>query len=393
MEEHPVPQNVTDFEFHLVGDMTLKQFGYLAGGMVTAYIIFVTLSKSLPLVAYPLVAFFALSGTAFAFLPIQQRPLEHWLAAFLKAVFQPTQMQYKSEVIRKDDPFFRKRLEIYLTSLHNAPMIQTQPTSAFTTLSEAKAVPLPQAPTAPAITQAPTLQPQLTSSPAPKTGGPKPLIQIPIPSLKPSPTPQASLKPVPPNPLPNPDELRKTVDLAKQAQILQTKILETERELERIKAEAAAPGADPKSYTQKFQNVLTGFQRLNQEAQGVSQKLAEVSKIPAPIPLAPPVKAKSIPTLTLTSTPNIINGIVTDAMGNYIEGAIVVAHDKQNLPVRALKTNKLGQFIAATPLQNGSYTLITEKEGLLFDVVELTLDDQVLKPVVISAKKPERSIA
>ncbi|EKD47460.1 MAG: hypothetical protein ACD_66C00049G0001, partial [uncultured bacterium] len=28
MEQHPVPQNVTGFQFKLIGDITLKQFAY-----------------------------------------------------------------------------------------------------------------------------------------------------------------------------------------------------------------------------------------------------------------------------------------------------------------------------------------------------------------------------
>ena len=40
MQQHPVPRNVTGFQFKLVGDMTLKQFGYLAGGVVMGYIAF-----------------------------------------------------------------------------------------------------------------------------------------------------------------------------------------------------------------------------------------------------------------------------------------------------------------------------------------------------------------
>ena len=34
METHPVPQNISSYEFRLVGDMTLKQFLYLAGGIL-----------------------------------------------------------------------------------------------------------------------------------------------------------------------------------------------------------------------------------------------------------------------------------------------------------------------------------------------------------------------
>ena len=80
-------------------------------------------------------------------------------------------------------------------------------------------------------------------------------------------------------------------------------------------------------------------------------------------------------------------GIVTDSLGNYIEGAIVVAHDRQGLPVRALKSNKLGQFVAATPLPNGEYTIMVEKDNLLFDKIGIDLKNEVLPPMLVAAKK------
>ena len=80
-------------------------------------------------------------------------------------------------------------------------------------------------------------------------------------------------------------------------------------------------------------------------------------------------------------------------MGNYVEGAILVTHDKQGLPVRALKTNKLGQFIAATPLSNGVYIISVEKDNLLFDNIEIELREKVIEPLLISAKKAERIIS
>jgi hypothetical protein len=383
MEEHPVPQNVTDFEFHLVGDMTLKQFGYLAGGLVSAYLIFVLFGKSAPVVAYPLIVIFALTGTAFAFFPIQQRPLDHWLGAFLNAIFKPTQLNYKSEFIRKEDPFFKRRLEIYLNQINSSGPLQPEASLPQAPLKPNTAIPgIPGSPT-PAISTKPQPTQPITPS-VPLASPPAPTSTPPLPK-------QPVLNMTSPK---SSEDLQKTVDLAKEAQLIQAKILETERELNKIKVDAAIPGADPARFTSKFQEVLANFQKLNKEAEGVSKKLATISKSQTSqsTPASAPVKARSIPTLTLTAVPNMINGIVTDSLGNYVEGAIVVAHDKQGLPVRALKTNKLGQFIAATPLPKDVYTLNVEKDDLVFDVVEISLDDQALKPIVIAAKKADRSI-
>src|SRR3989344_8188873 len=89
MEQHPVPQNVTTFQFRLIGDMTIKQFGYLAGGVILAYI-----SYKLPLpffFTWPMVIVFALGGFGFAFVPIEERPMDVWVLSFLKSIYSPTE--------------------------------------------------------------------------------------------------------------------------------------------------------------------------------------------------------------------------------------------------------------------------------------------------------------
>src|SRR5438477_142716 len=90
MEAHPVPQNITSFEFHLIGDMTLKQFIYLAVGVSIAYLTFIFFYDASPIAATAIIVISATSGAALAFLPIQDRPLDHWVKAFLKAIYSPT---------------------------------------------------------------------------------------------------------------------------------------------------------------------------------------------------------------------------------------------------------------------------------------------------------------
>jgi hypothetical protein len=112
MEAHPVPQNVTQFEFHLIGNMTMRQFGYLAVGMGLAYVIFILFATTLPYIAYPLIVICASLGAAYAFLPIMDRPLDHWTAAFIKAITKPTMRKYQfTQFIRDQEqqPLLRMR--------------------------------------------------------------------------------------------------------------------------------------------------------------------------------------------------------------------------------------------------------------------------------------------
>lgn len=442
-QAHPIPQNVTNFEFHLVGDMTLKQFAYLAAGIGFAFLVFTTLSTSQPIIAWPIIVISSLLGTAFAFLPIQERPLDHWVGAFFKAIFKPTALKFSSKIIGTQDPLFNRRLSHYLKTYKYAaakehavlgnpnlfPTAISTPAPGATApkpaIKPAQAPPVPQKKQnfidkfkagqtsfVPLSTTQPPIQPQplapkITSAPAQKTAS----NPIPAPPSPPNPPPQTpqplpdinktlseNNEPVIPVSLPQssgeskpsePLDLKKTVELAEEAQKTQAEIVKIENSLAQIKQQAAQPGVDPKTYIENFQDLLTQLQKLNEKASETAKKLAEVSQEQPKAVSAGTVivKAKSIPTLKLTSFPNVISGIVTDSLGNYIEGAIVVAHDKQGLPVRALKSNKLGQFVAATPLPNGEYSITVEKDDLAFDKVSIDLNNEVLPPILVAAKK------
>lgn len=357
MEAHPVPQNVTSFEFHLVGDMTLKQFGYLATGVGIAYLIFLIFGTKFPVLAYPAVAFFALMGVAFAFLPINERPLDHWVKAFFRAIFLPTQRSWEAQTIKKTDPAFSQRLNLTLSRVTPAFSVQENPKLGAISQLAPNVVPM--------VSMAPSLLPQTPPTPPPPTVKEKEV-------------------------LPTNQELHQTVELAKKATEVQAQIVSTENEMEAIRREAAAPGVDPKAFTDQFQKVMTKLEELSQTESQITQAITGLSQ-PAlkvtPKVVVPTIK-RSVPVnLTLTTTPNVINGIVTDTDNNYIEGVIVVTHDRQGLPVRALKTNKLGQFVAATPLPNGNYTISLEKDNLSFGNVEVSLDGKILPPIAIAAQR------
>lgn len=337
MEPHPIPQNVASFQFRLVGDMTLKQFAYLAAGSTLAYIIFVFFAAKYPFLAWPLIIISASAGIAFAFLPVGSRPLDYWLAAFLKTIYSPTKRVWrKNNKIYKEDPLFQSRYVMYLSGLH--PAQASAPSAILASRSE----------------------------------------------------------PPPPSDLPTPEELKKTVDLAKQAQNLQMKIIQTERTLSQIRSEAQKPTPIPIDYSIQVNEILSDLQKLVGEASQIRAQLDAVTEgeqaeaKPAPPPkivkVVIPIKPEP-QQIALTTFPNVISGIVKDASGNYLEGVIAVIYDKEGLPARALKTNKLGQFTGSTPLPNGIYTLELEKESLTFDVLQIELTGGILPALMITAKQ------
>jgi len=132
MEQHPIPRDVTGFQFKLIGMMTLKQFGYVAGGALIGYVFF---KAPIGILSLPLAGLFWFLGFALAFIPIQERPLDRWLVAFIKSVYSPTQFVWKKvppeikiltpvALSKKAKPLpasqyldSRKKLEKYLSTL------------------------------------------------------------------------------------------------------------------------------------------------------------------------------------------------------------------------------------------------------------------------------------
>ncbi len=100
MEQHPVPQDVTGFQFKLIGDMTVKQFVYLAAGVLLAY--FVSRTGWLPILKWPLVGLTFFGGFALAFMPIEERPLDRWVINFFRSSYLPTIFVWKKQIVVPD---------------------------------------------------------------------------------------------------------------------------------------------------------------------------------------------------------------------------------------------------------------------------------------------------
>ena len=97
------------------------------------------------------------------------------------------------------------------------------------------------------------------------------------------------------------------------------------------------------------------------------------------------VPAAGVKTIKLATpeSPNLVIGIVQDPRGNVLSNILVEVKDEEGNPVRAFKTNALGQFASATPLLDGTYTIEfddpTGKQR--FDAIQLTLNGKIIEPL------------
>ncbi len=430
MEQHPVPRNISSFQFHLIGDMTLHQFGYLAAGILIAYFIF----KGAPLPTlfkYLLAGFFALIGFAFAFLPIQERPLDKWLVAFIKSITSPTQYLWAKnneplEIFSLTPNYnyqatqtvhiathhqANEKLKAYLSSIPKQPheslnAREKKYIDSTLSLFQTSAVHLNPAlisHTNPAVftpihivpnTQTQSL-PQVPkiSTPlvAPKTVSAAPVVPV----LNPAQIPVIKTQPEKPMPITE-TKLTDVGNLQTQTPQIQTPPVQP----------TPKPAATPNDIghsqlTKQLEELANQKKQLEEELKHLkedmirSQKPTIIKPVNSKIePQTPTIKTitpkDAINEIGLSNSqyPNIITGVLKDPQKKILPNVILTIKDKNGSPLRALKTNKLGQFATATPLPNGTYLIEAEDpmKRYNFDIAQIILSGKVYPAIEIIAK-------
>ncbi|HPR99363.1 MAG TPA: PrgI family protein [Candidatus Woesebacteria bacterium] len=301
MEQHPIPQQITSYEFKLVGDMTLKQFGKAAGGIIIALLI--NSSKLVFFIKWPLMIMFAAGGLALAFVPFQDRPLETWLMAFIKSIYSPTIYTYK-----KESP--ENWLEIDLSK----QLKSDEEEEVVVPIKEDKKV--------------------------------KEFI----------------------NSLPS---------IGRENQVIMPPEVGTDL-VEEKKEENLPPEAD-QPLAEKSKEEIEEKKEVEVKPVNLDLKTEKLGATGTAV-------FGEIPMPDIPDLPNLVVGMVLDPNHKIVEGAIVEIQDKDGNPSRVLKTNKLGQFKTLTQLSDGKYLVVTEKEDLEFDRVEINLTGKIVEPIKILAK-------
>ena len=117
MEQHPVPQQISSYQFRLVGDMTLKQFFQVGGGALISLLIYA--SGLHPVAKWPLIIISFALGAALAFLPYQDRPLSFWIVSFFRSIYSPTEFYWRKT--EKKEVFFSEVAPVALKKDYIAP--------------------------------------------------------------------------------------------------------------------------------------------------------------------------------------------------------------------------------------------------------------------------------
>ncbi len=86
----------------------------------------------------------------------------------------------------------------------------------------------------------------------------------------------------------------------------------------------------------------------------------------------------------LVQKPNVIAGVVKDKEGKLLENVVLTIKNAKGETVRAVKTNRLGNFAISAPLPNGKYTLEADtahKTKLRFDIISFETSGKVLPAI------------
>lgn len=365
MEQHAIPQAITTYKFRLVGDMTLKQFLELGFGLVMAWIIYNSGMNFL--FKWTLAPFFAFFGFALAFVPIEDRPLDLWLINLFKALYHPTQFIYKTQIKPMDIFSANQPLPIN----HNIKInqsgdldeyLKTLPDSPATTFDLAEKKYLEH------ITNLFGALGLNTAFPAIVVNQPQPLNPIKATvkgvRVRKLMTPQMCL-------LPHATIFQAPAE-SKQAVMPLAKITNSQLP---ISNKTIAP-AKPISPTTSKPSPILPPQPKTDRPMAETPKKEETTA---------PVFAGNLVLPHVPDKPNLISGITLDKDGKILSDVILEIQDKQNLPVRALKSNKLGQFFISTPLADGIYQIQSEHESYKFAIIKLEAKGEIIPPLKIQA--------
>ncbi|MCL4208945.1 PrgI family protein [Patescibacteria group bacterium] len=398
MKEHAIPQDITGYKFHIVGNMTLKQFAEIALGFVVAFFIYKT--NLIAPVKWTLAILSASFGAALAFLPIEERPLDHWFITFFTILYKPTKFYWKKHTkvpeaflytssqdtknqINEVDlsPQRRERITEYLQSVKT-----TTNTDEFEETTRLRSTQLLS------IFDDHTLQVDFTKA---EKLLKKPKLKVAVRSLveieekqEKSSSPENNI--VEDKAVPVFQDYQAVINATptKTYKVTPKNIVSTDQ----VATQIVIPKAEEIKVEDVYQNEqrkigvdISDINQKNQVEQMAFTKDEAVAKDQAATSSV--LQNKDLPFPIKPTKPNKLVGMILSQDSDLINQATVSLKDEQGTPVTAVKSNALGQFFVTSQLPNGTYTIEITKEDLSFNPVQLTLSGKVVDPLEIRSNE------
>ncbi|OGC47802.1 hypothetical protein A2886_00240 [candidate division WWE3 bacterium RIFCSPHIGHO2_01_FULL_42_13] len=426
-QQHAVPQNIMQVEFKLIGDLTMRQFFYL---LIFCAIAYGAYYVNLPAVLrWPAIVGSLLLGLGFAFIPVEDRGLDEWLVNFFTAVYTESQKVWrkeptppavflhenialvKQELITLAPTASRRKLEQYLQYQQETQIVDPLdiPEQAYiekvhaafvtaraaqTTVAldepitegeqfEFESLPTPEPeykneqlqeqqtkPTTekPAVQEAPKIQKAIPSKQPRKIKRQKQGLRFP-----PSQTPSVPLSLI----TPDRHTGRKFTNLLSSdgSIVLPIRGERIIRPVEEIEAEQSAE--EKAQQLKEFLKQVAATKDAQSDLtvkEDTNKTLAERA-----VEAKPPE----------TTIPNVVAGVVRDVKNKGLQNILLIIKNAHNDPIRAIKTNALGQFSITNPLPNGHYKIIADvnnESGYSFDIIDVEARGQIISPLTLDGK-------
>ncbi|MDO5561608.1 MAG: hypothetical protein Q4G02_02425 [bacterium] len=426
MQEHFIPQDISNYRFHLIGELDLQQFLEILGGVGVAVIIY---QFNWPgIIKWPLMILFAGFGLVAAFIPIADQPLSHWIKVFTKALFAPTKFYWRKEnaipayflyELKDDYANVLKTQETFNTS----PVKKHKAIDYFSTLKQEETQDVDKLETFNQDRLQSVLS-DFAASPEPKVViKPKKIIR------KPSIQDEQSVR-IRPIIMPSSKDVNDFLDA--NSYFKPTKVTTKITSVQAAKKHNLnwpqnKPLADSAPTTETVLNSVPAAPAKTETKTATSPAVLEPKKaMPAkplppivpkaspsaekkttstkPTPVAPAPKTENkisapptaIPEKTAAATPSeltenpeeksmILRGKTVDKNGQPLAATILSLKDANNNLKFILRTDDKGEFNSDKALAPGKYILSAQKDLLIFPELLIDLDNQGIAPILLKA--------
>jgi hypothetical protein len=371
MREHAIPQDVVGYRFHIVGNMTLKQFLEVGAGCILGLLIYNT--NLYFFIKWPMIGLCVGLGVMAAFVPFEERPFDHWIVTFFKVLYKPTKFYWRREP-KIPDPFLFKpnTPQQTLTELDLNPARRARIKEYIGTLSVVQR------------------QSELDENAAQIASVLEEFTRVQIDQT------EVVGQNVRPNLVVTTHSLRsqEIPDMLEMSQVTiyedtpfsndpQYHLQKTALDISQVAQDIAIPQLDPTQVDAQDTSITGTY--INEDG-SISQMYADVTSGPLTAPTASDMAATSVnlPFPAPPTEPNKLVGMILSPTNEVLSEAIIeIIESSSGMVARAVKSNTLGQFFITTPLPNGEYVIRIEKEGYDFSALSLTLSGSVVPPLEI----------
>ncbi len=386
--QHPVPQNVMDVEFKLIGELTIRQFSYL---VVFGILFLITYKSPLPfLFRIPLLIIEVLAGISFAFLPYNDITLDKWTVNYIKAITSPririwkhvptipyfftyipkksTKKEKLKEYTTNDKNKSKSIQELFNKNYNNSIPFEDDSDITQQEIAYLQKIGFKKSIDNKTNIKGETIIPDKLVS---KEKVQKELIKDELSMKKSLVQTTLTAKTETHN---NNTQLNKNIKQAFNIALVEQKNRKTPKTVKKVgdapKKQEQNEG-EKEHYKEKQHSIFNIIEKWAHKKQGEQEKDALMEN-------------KKTKNKQLTK---LVSGKVVATSGELVPNAVVIFKDIEQNPRIAVKTNQVGEFKTTTPLEYGKYIIEVIKEGYKFKNKNIKIDENLIEPINLIGTK------